>query len=68
MFEPYQPCTAHAGHILVHDIGTDSSLPTGHDVLLLPHIGRDLLHALLHRHIARDILHALSHTSIHDNT
>ena len=39
------PCLAHAGHV-----GTDRSLPTGHDALLLRQIARDLLHALLHRH------------------
>ena len=35
----------HAGHI-----GTDRSLLTGHNALLLRQIARDLLHALLHRH------------------
>ena len=34
----------HAGHI-----GTDRSLLTGHNALLLRQIARDLLHALLHR-------------------
>ena len=31
-------------------IGTDRSLLTGHNTLLLRQIARDLLHALLHRH------------------
>ena len=35
----------HAGHI-----GTDRSLLTGHNALLLRQIARDLLHTLLHRH------------------
>ena len=35
----------HAGHI-----GTDRSLLTGHNALLLRQIARDLLHALLHSH------------------
>ena len=35
----------HASHI-----GTDRSLLTGHNALLLRQIARDLLHALLHRH------------------
>ena len=39
------PVLAHAGHI-----GTDRSLLTGHNPLLLRQIARDLLHALLHRH------------------
>ena len=39
------PCLAHAGHI-----GTDRSLLTGHDDLLLQQIARDLLHASSHRH------------------
>ena len=34
-------CSAHAGYI-----GTDRSLLTGHDALLLRQIARDLLHAL----------------------
>ena len=46
LFESYErPCLAHAGHI-----GTDRSLLTGHDALLLRQIARDLLHALSHRH------------------
>ena len=45
-FGLYQcPCLAHAGCI-----GTDRSLLTGHDVLLLKQIARDLLHAVSHRH------------------
>ena len=49
LFESYsRPRSAHAGFI-----GTDRSLPTGHDALLL------------HK-IARNISHELSH--IHDNT
>ena len=44
--ESYQrPCLAHAGYI-----GTDRSLLTGHDALLLQQIARDLLHVLSHRH------------------
>ena len=39
------PVLTHAGHI-----GTDRSLLTGHNALLLRQIARDLLHALLHRH------------------
>ena len=39
------PCSAHAGHI-----GTDRSLLTGYDTLLLRQIARDLVHALSHRH------------------
>ena len=35
----------HAGHI-----GTDRSLLTGHNALLLRQIARDLLYALSHRH------------------
>ena len=35
----------HAGHI-----GTDRSLLTGHDAILLRQIASDLLHALLHKH------------------
>ena len=46
LFESYKrPCSAHAGHI-----GTDRSLLTGHNALLLRQIARDLLHALSHRH------------------
>ena len=46
LIESYlRPCLAHAGHI-----GTDRSLLTGHDVLLLRQIARDLLHASLYRH------------------
>ena len=41
----YHPCLTHAGHI-----GTDRSLLTGHNALLLQQIARDLLHASLHRH------------------
>ena len=37
------PVLAHAGHI-----GTDRSLLTGHNALLLQQIARDLLHALSH--------------------
>ena len=43
-----RPCSALAGHI--HDIGTDRSLLTRHDALLLQQIARDFLHALSHRH------------------
>ena len=39
------PVLAHAGHI-----GTDRSLLTGHDALLLQQIASGLLHALSHRH------------------
>ena len=46
LIESYlRPCLAHAGHR-----GTDRSLLTGHDALLLRQIARDLLHASLHRH------------------
>ena len=39
------PVLTHAGHI-----GTDRSLLTGHNALLLRQTARDLLYALLHRH------------------
>ena len=39
------PCLTHAGYI-----GTDRSLLTGHNGLLLRQIARDLLYALLQRH------------------
>ena len=46
VFESYlRPCLTHADHI-----GTDRSLLTGHNALLLRQIARDLLHALLHRY------------------
>ena len=38
-------CSSHTGHK-----GTDRSLLTGHDALLLRQIARDLLHALSNRH------------------
>ena len=45
LFESYyRPCLMHAGHI-----GTDRSLLTGHNALLLRQIARDLLHASSHR-------------------
>ena len=45
LFESYQrPCSAHAVYI-----GTDRSLLTGHDALLLRQIARDLLHTLSHK-------------------
>ena len=47
-----RPCSAHAGHI-----GTDRSLLTGHDALLLQQIARDLLHALSHTHVTRPLLY-----------
>ena len=40
-----RPCSAHAGCI-----GTDRSLLTGRDALLLQLIAMDLLHASSHRH------------------
>ena len=40
-----RPCSAHAGYI-----GTDRSLLTGHNVLHLRQIARDLLHASSLRH------------------
>ena len=44
----------HVQHVLVcrlyTRVGTDRSLLTGHDALLLRQIARDLLHALSHRH------------------
>ena len=40
-----RPCSAHAGHF-----GTDRSLLTGHDALLLWQIARDLLRALSYKH------------------
>ena len=40
-----RPCSAQAGYI-----GTNRSLLTGHNTLLLQQIARDLLHALSHRH------------------
>ena len=46
LFESYShPCSAYVGYI-----GTDRSLLTGHDAVLLQQIARDLLHALSHRH------------------
>ena len=46
LIESYlRPCLTHAGHI-----GTEISLLTGHNALLLRQKARDLLHALLHRH------------------
>ena len=46
LFGLYQdPCSAHVGYK-----GTDRSLLTGHDALLLQQIARDLLHALSNRH------------------
>ena len=41
----YRPCSAHAGYI-----GTERSLLTGHDALLLRQTAGDLLYALSHRH------------------
>ena len=45
LFESYRPCSAHAGYF-----GTDRSLLTGHNALLLQQIARDILDAFSHRH------------------
>ena len=43
-----ESCSEHADYI-----GTDRSLLTGHDALLLQQLARDLLHSLSHRHDKR---------------